>query len=103
MTAKFSPQAVQDPHDILEYIARDNPQAAVRVLDHLEASPKHRILVPAEMILRQAFARFRKAIMWSIFSSKPRRFFELCECCTGLARLARSISGPALDHHVPPR
>jgi toxin ParE1/3/4 len=33
----FSPLAIRDLHDILEYIARDKPLAAVRFVEKLEA------------------------------------------------------------------
>jgi toxin ParE1/3/4 len=36
MKLAFSPWAVSDLNEILEYVARDNPQAAVRLIDRLE-------------------------------------------------------------------
>jgi toxin ParE1/3/4 len=38
MKAEFSPRAIRDLQEILEHIARDNPQAAVRLIDRLEAT-----------------------------------------------------------------
>ena len=36
MKVEFSPRAIRDLQDILEFVARDNPQAAVRLIDRLE-------------------------------------------------------------------
>src|SRR5207302_279310 len=41
MKAEFSPRAIGDLQEILEYIGRDNPAAAVRLIDQLEATCLH--------------------------------------------------------------
>jgi toxin ParE1/3/4 len=37
MKAELSPRAIRDLQEILEHVARDNPKAAVRLIDRLEA------------------------------------------------------------------
>ncbi len=43
---KFTPEAIDDLRAILEHIARDSPQAAVRVVDSLEEHCKELVRFP---------------------------------------------------------
>jgi len=47
MTVEFSPQSVADLQEILEFVGRDNAQAAVRLIDRLEATCQGLSQMPA--------------------------------------------------------
>ena len=47
MTLEFSPRAVADLQEILEFVARQNPQAAVRLVDRLEETCRGLVTMPA--------------------------------------------------------
>ena len=62
MKVKFSPRAVADLHEILEFVAQYNPQAAVRLIDSLESRCMGLSKSPAVGTLREDLARGLRAL-----------------------------------------
>lgn len=61
MKLEFSPQAVTDLDEILQYVSRDDPHAAVRLVDGIEATCQTLVSMPRAGTVRNDLARGMRA------------------------------------------
>jgi plasmid stabilization system protein ParE len=99
----WSDEAITDLRDICSYIARDNPEAALRmgngILDHVQILAQFPFIGPAYP--RGAQGPLREIVFraYRIFMMCPRNHSKWTSCMFGTLRATnRSFEGPNLAH-----